>query len=95
MAPKEYPNIEFITSIELACRNLAKGEADNLRGEVIEELSKNRKPPESNLSKEEWKALKNLREDDTIVILPAVILSCTHGTETGDRRAQTETREYA
>ena len=40
VAPKEYPNIEFITSFELACQNLAKGEADNLSGEIIEELSK-------------------------------------------------------
>ena len=43
ITPNELPNMEYITVIEQACRNLAKGEANCLRAEMIEELEKAKK----------------------------------------------------
>ena len=71
MTPKEIPTVEYITAIEMACRNLAKGQALCRRAEAIEEISKERPPPNSNLSKDEWKALNELKKDNDIMILPA------------------------
>jgi hypothetical protein len=70
ITPKEIPYIDYITATEQACRNLAKGEGNCLRAEIIEELSK-AKPPKSNLKAEEWKALKKLKDDEEIMVLPA------------------------
>ena len=71
VTPKEPPMVEYITAIEMACRNLAKGQALCMRAEAIEELSKERPKPASNLTKEEWNALNDLKKDDEIMILPA------------------------
>ena len=70
VTPRELPHLDFITATECACRNLAKGEALSLRAEIVEELGK-AKVPASNLTKEEWKAMKKLKEDEDIVVLPA------------------------
>ena len=70
VTPREIPNVDYITATECACRNLAKGEAINLRAEVIERLSK-AKLPSSNLTTEEWKAMKTLKDDKNVMILPA------------------------
>ena len=70
VSPREIPHIEYITATESACRNLAPGEALNLRHEIIEELSKAKAPP-SNLTANEWKVLKGLRDDEEIMVLPA------------------------
>ena len=42
-----------------------------MRAEAIEELSKKRPPPASNLTKDEWKAMDDLKKDEKIMILPA------------------------
>ena len=70
VTPRELPHLDYITAIEQGCRNLAKGEAMCMRAEAIQELDK-AKVPKSNLSAEEWKALKSLKEDEEIMILPA------------------------
>ena len=70
ITPTELPNIDYITATEQACRNLAKGEANCLRAEMIEEMNK-AKIPKSNLSKDERKAMKTLKDDKNIMILPA------------------------
>ena len=51
-------------------KKLDNGQADSLRGEITEILLEAKKPI-PNLSKTESKALKELREDESIVILPA------------------------
>ena len=70
VTPKELPHVDFITATECACKNLAKGEGLSLRAEIVEELGK-AKVPNSNLTGEEWRALKKLRADKDIVVLPA------------------------
>ena len=47
-----------------------KEEADTIRTKVSLTLQ-NSKPPKDNLSKDEWKAVKELQSDTSIVILPA------------------------
>ena len=53
-----------------AVTDLEKEEADTIRAKVSLTLQ-NSKPPKDNLSKDERKALKELRSDTSIVILPA------------------------
>ena len=60
----------YITATEEACRNLAKGEALCLKAEIVDQLKK-AKPPKSNINPNEWKALKSLRDDEEIIVLPA------------------------
>ena len=70
VAPSKAPVAEFITTTESACRNLPDREANELRSKVTSLLSKSRKI-DSNLNKEETKALERLRKDKDIRILPA------------------------
>ena len=70
VTPSELPIMDYITAIEQACRNLAKGEANCLRAEMIEDMEK-AKLPKSNLTKRERLALKTLRDDENIMVLPA------------------------
>ena len=68
VVPKHPPTIEVIASIEKTCQNMVKGEAEELRGEVKAILRKIQ-PPKSNISLEEQKAMDELRNDNTRVIL--------------------------
>ena len=70
VTPRELPHLDYITAIEKGCRNLAKGEAMCMRAEAIAELEK-AKIPKSNLNPEEWKALKSLKDDEKVMVLPA------------------------
>ena len=64
------PIEEIIVSTELACKKLPSGEAAALRAEVANILEHS-KPAKSNLSKEERTAIRELKEDESITILPA------------------------
>ena len=55
--------------IEQTCQSLAQGEAEELRAEVKAVLKKIQ-PPRPDISREEQKALKELREDNTRVVSP-------------------------
>ena len=70
VVPKQIPYNDYIIATEKACKKLDKGQADALRGEITEILIE-AKQPKPNLSKQESKALNDLRKDDSIVILPA------------------------
>ena len=59
LAPNNPPNVEFISAIELACQKLTEQDVQELRAEVNIMLKK-AKPPKSNISREEKKALKEL-----------------------------------
>ena len=49
---------------------MEKGEAISLRAEIVEELGK-AKISNSNLTPEEWRAMKKLKDDEDILVLPA------------------------
>ena len=61
---------EFVLATELACKKLAQPDAVQLRAKVASALHSSR-PPKSNLSKEERQAVKELKKEDSILILPA------------------------
>ena len=61
---------EYIASIENACMKLKQGKADELRGE-IRTILKKIKTPADNITKEEKKALVELRKDTSKTILTA------------------------
>ena len=68
--PKDPPKEEYIAAIEHACQKLKEGEADELRVE-IKNMLKKAQTPRSNISKEEFKAIRELKEDDSRIILTA------------------------
>ena len=70
VVPKEPPTCEYIKAIEKACLKLTTGKAEELRGEIKAILKKktNNKP---NISKEDYQAIKELRNDNTRMVLTA------------------------
>ena len=64
------PVIECITAIEEVCQKLERGEAEELRGEV-KAILKRAHPPKPNISREEQKAMEELRKDTTRTVLTA------------------------
>ena len=63
-------NKDIIPTVEDAVKDLEKEEADTIRGKVRLTLQ-NSKPPKDNLSKDEYKAFKELQSDTSIVTLSA------------------------
>ena len=70
ITPRCPPIGEYIAMVEQTCQNLVQGEAEELRAEVKAVLKKIQ-PPKSNITKEEQKALKELKKDTNRVILTA------------------------
>ena len=70
IVPKEPPTVEYIAAIEKTCLKLPTGKAEELRGKIKVILKKktNIKP---NISKEEYWAIKELRNDNTRMVLTA------------------------
>ena len=68
--PKNPPKEEYIAAIEQTCHKLKEGEVDELRVEV-KNLLKKAKTPRSNISREEFQAIKELKRDDSRIILTA------------------------
>ncbi|XP_077986089.1 uncharacterized protein LOC144440576 [Glandiceps talaboti] len=66
----EVPVVDIVTQTEVACRNLNERDSNELRSKVVNILMRPKKI-ESNLSKEEQLALKDLKQDNDIQILPA------------------------
>jgi len=71
ITPKVVPVAKILASVESGIYNLDECSKQEIRLSVTNVL-KNAKPPSKrNVSKEEEKALKNLKKDQNIVILPA------------------------
>ena len=68
--PRNPPVGEYIVSIENACNKLKQGKADEPRGE-IKAILKKIKIPTNNITKEEKKALVELKKDTSKTILTA------------------------
>ena len=69
--PRQPPVEECIAAVEQACSRLSQGEADEMRVEVKKALKKTQCTPRlpSNITREEYKALKELKEDKSRIIL--------------------------
>ena len=71
--PRQLPVSEYVVAVEQACSRLSKGEAEEMRVEVRKALKKaqcSSRPP-SNISRKEYQALRELKEDKSRVILTA------------------------
>ena len=70
ITPSNIPAIEIVTKVESAMRTLDSEHADTIR-RTVNGILQQAKPPKANITKEMQEALKNLKQDDTIIILPA------------------------
>ena len=68
--PRHPPKGEYVASIEYACQKLNEGKAEELRVEIKNILKKSQ-PNKSNITKEELRAIKELKQDDQRIILTA------------------------
>ena len=68
IAPNNPPHLDLITAIESVCHNLSHQDSQELRAETHCLLRKAR-APKANLTKEEKKALKELRKDEDKIVL--------------------------
>ena len=73
IGPRKPPVREYIAAVEQACSRLSQGEVDELRVEVKRTLKKTQHTPRttSNITREEFNALKELKEDKSRIILTA------------------------
>ena len=69
--PRQPPVREYIVAVEQACSRLSPREADEMRVEVKKALKKTQCTPRSpsNITREEYKAFKELKEDKSRIIL--------------------------
>ena len=69
--PRPPPVSEYVVAVEQACSKLEKGEPDEIRVEVKKALKRAQciPIPSSNISKNEYQALKELKEDKKRIIL--------------------------
>ena len=68
VVPRCPPVGKYIASIEQSCTQLKQGKAEELREEV-KTILKKIQPPKSNITREEQKALAELRKDENRIIL--------------------------
>ena len=68
--PRNPPVGEYIMAFQNICNQLQQGQAEELRGE-IKSVLKNIHPPRSNITREERKAIDELRRDKNKMILTA------------------------
>ena len=65
---KQSPIGKYVADFEKICQQLKQGEAKELRGE-IKSILKNINPPKLNIPKEVVKAIRELKNDNTRIIL--------------------------
>ena len=70
VVPRSPPITDYIAAIKQACTVLKQRKAEELRGEV-KAIIKKTQPPKYNLTREEHKALKELKKDKNRMILTA------------------------
>ena len=70
VTPKTPPFQKYITAVDVACQSLKPSEVDEFRADIARVL-KQAIPSKSNISKEVWRAIKELRTDKERLILTA------------------------
>ena len=68
--PRHPPKEEYLASIEYACQKLNEGKAEELRVE-IKNILKKTQPNKSNITKDNFRAIKELKQDEKRIILTA------------------------
>jgi len=70
VTPTNFPATEIVAKVESAIRTLDSEQADTIR-RTVNNILQQAEPPKPNIAKEMQEALKNLKEDDSVMILPA------------------------
>ena len=70
LLPLRTPYQEYITAAEVACQSLKPTEAEEFTADIARVL-KQARPLKTNISKEEWRAIKEPRSDKEHLILTA------------------------
>ena len=70
VTPANIPATEIIAKVEAAVRQLDAEQADTVR-RAVNGILQQAEPPEPNITKEMRDALKSLKEDESIMVLPA------------------------
>ena len=70
VVPKSPPIAEYIAVVEQVCSRLKQGEAEELRGEVKSIIKRSCNPP-PNITREERKAIRELKQDKSRMVLTA------------------------
>ncbi|XP_072025236.1 uncharacterized protein [Amphiura filiformis] len=90
VSPTSIPTIDLITGVELACNKLTdKTEKDQVRAEAVKVIGSSH-APKSNLTPGERKAMKNLRTDESVTILPSDKGRCTVVLNTTDHKQKVD-----
>ena len=69
VTPNRVPVVEFISATESACRNLNISDANELKAKIVKVLCKHDRISDRNVSKEESKAINDLKEDEIMQIV--------------------------
>ena len=75
VTPSSPPIGEYIAAVEKTWQSLTQGEADEMRAEIKAAIKRGH-PPRPNITREEHRALRELKKDDTRVILTADKVVC-------------------
>ena len=68
VVPRDPPVTQYVAVVEQACSKLEEGKAEEFRVQVKEAIQRNKKP-RPNLTRGEWKALAELKKDQSRMIL--------------------------
>ena len=77
VTPRTVPTKEILASVEAAIYNLPREKQDATRAEIYGVLKQAKPPKQQNLTREERRALKDLKSDENIVIIRADKGNCT------------------
>ena len=77
ITPRTVRTKEILTSVEAAIYNLPREKQDATRAEIYGVLKQAKPPKQQNLTREERRALKDLKSDENIVIIRADKGNCT------------------
>ena len=70
ITPNTVPKEDYIIAVEQAAKLMTRGEAAAMKAEIVDVI-KEEKVPKSNITKGERKALKEWKENENIIIVPA------------------------
>ena len=68
VVPRDPPVAQYVAAVEQACSKLEEGKAEEFRVQVKAAIQRNKKP-RPNLTRREWKALAELKKDQSRMIL--------------------------
>ena len=71
ITPKFLPKLDIISGVEAGLRAVYDDAAVHIARSKVSEVLKSAKPPQRNITQEEEEALKELKQDENIVILKA------------------------